>query len=378
MAKEAPKCSEFYLACRENKIDLVRSLIKGMRQSEIDRMEPNGSTALHVASYYGHYDIVKLLLEKGASTSIKNNFELTAMEEAKNRPIRGLFRCRRDDPRFSQRSAEAVEWIRVGKNMDDEAKAIRKMLKQYHSKNKKRRREHLIDMIDLGHYEGIDKIQAYFDQANKENDPTFLITAYTDDTEFYSRLNRALATVHDLDSRDPKQQQLLDFLQIICCHTDFQQYEVRSTTFRGMQVTRDEFKQYQVGSKILTKTLLSTSVKKDEALLFTAGSSTSEEATNDLVSCLCTYHIRKTHTALDIKDLSIFEGEEEVLVIPYSAFQVVDIGSIETEHGSIATIELRQCKSDIATFAALAAAGGGILAATAAVLFEVLQDNLEF
>lgn len=46
-------CSEFYMACRNNDMDKVKQLIKMMTPEDIDRIEPNGSTALHAACFHG-------------------------------------------------------------------------------------------------------------------------------------------------------------------------------------------------------------------------------------------------------------------------------------------------------------------------------------
>ncbi len=43
-----------------------------MAITQINRIENNGNTALHVASYMGYEEIVRLLLIHGASRSIRN------------------------------------------------------------------------------------------------------------------------------------------------------------------------------------------------------------------------------------------------------------------------------------------------------------------
>jgi ankyrin repeat protein len=54
------KSSDFYLACRYNNIKECKKLLETMTLDEMDRIEPNGSTALHVACYNDHAEIVKL------------------------------------------------------------------------------------------------------------------------------------------------------------------------------------------------------------------------------------------------------------------------------------------------------------------------------
>jgi ankyrin repeat protein len=85
------KCSNFYLACRNNKIEEVKQLLKTIKPNEIDKIEPNGSTALHAACYHGHHQIVKLLLEAGADRAIPNKYKCLPFDEAKNEEIKKLF-----------------------------------------------------------------------------------------------------------------------------------------------------------------------------------------------------------------------------------------------------------------------------------------------
>ncbi|CAF1545427.1 unnamed protein product [Didymodactylos carnosus] len=85
--------SIFYNACRSNNIDYIAKYAGSMTIDEINCIEPNGSTALHTACHFGHMKIVQILLENGASRSIRNRLtNLTAYEETDNEYIRSLFR----------------------------------------------------------------------------------------------------------------------------------------------------------------------------------------------------------------------------------------------------------------------------------------------
>lgn len=369
------RISDFYMFCRNNDIDSVKSLLETITSEQIDQLEPNGSTALHVASYYGHDEIVKLLLEKGASRSITNKYNLTPYEEGKTDATRQLFSRNNADGRFLGDANNTIEWIRVGEHIDLEAKAIRKMLKAYSVVDKKEKKEIQIEMIDLGNYEGIDKIKRYFDQVNENNDPVYMLKAYTEETEFYRRLNRALATAHELNQADKSQRQLLDFLNLIFYHPRFHNYQYRGVTYRGMKMTDVDLKQYEIGAKFMTKTLLSTSKDRNIAERFAAKKQTDANGNEIKQACIFKYQIRKAYRALAIEELSVFPHEQEVLVIPYSAFEVVNIQEMTTDNGIITEIELRQCKSyiKIQTAAAIGQGLVGVLELAGTILGAFTQ-----
>ena len=60
--------------------------------ADINRLEPNGSTSLHAASFYGHKTIVQMLLQHDAEPRTMNKYYMTPYEEAANDEIRSLFR----------------------------------------------------------------------------------------------------------------------------------------------------------------------------------------------------------------------------------------------------------------------------------------------
>jgi hypothetical protein len=88
---EVGKASEFYWACRHGNYQKVKRMMANLNYEQINEIQSNGSTALHAATYYGHYEIVKLLLEQGCSRTILNRYGHTAYEEVQSDRIRSLF-----------------------------------------------------------------------------------------------------------------------------------------------------------------------------------------------------------------------------------------------------------------------------------------------
>lgn len=85
--------SDFYMACREGDLMRVNRYLKTMTSRDINMIETaNNSTALHAASYFGHADVVKRLLEAGGNVHTRNGHGLTAQQEAKTQEIKDLFK----------------------------------------------------------------------------------------------------------------------------------------------------------------------------------------------------------------------------------------------------------------------------------------------
>ncbi len=83
--------SDFYRACRKGDVSAVKKILPTLTVEEIEKIEPNGSTALHAASYHGHIEIVKLVLSRSPNIAIRNKYGNTAGEEASDAEIKALF-----------------------------------------------------------------------------------------------------------------------------------------------------------------------------------------------------------------------------------------------------------------------------------------------
>jgi hypothetical protein len=310
-----------------------------MTSEEINQMEPNGSTALHVAAYRGYENIVELLLEKGACLTTKNKYNLTPFDEAKNDQIKQMIRRRRHDARFI---SESVEWILPTGDADFQAHEYSEKLEGY---GKDPHFYRLITYIkqnylekDLQDIDDIDEIQKYFDKAIKKQDPVYLLKAYTADTGFYSTLNVHLAQLQLENLTAKENLSRAYYIGIIAYHPKFETLSHTGNVFRGMMITSNDLKQYQRGTRILTKTFSSTSKQRNVALRFFVDN----RDANDRLSTLCTYEIRNRRTALDIEHISVFPDEEEVLILPYSAFKIIDVKQNKDNSPSI-EIKLKEC-----------------------------------
>ncbi|CAF1318142.1 unnamed protein product [Didymodactylos carnosus] len=90
--------SDLYTACGNGDTQRVEQILKRIVHDEqLNRVEPNGSTTLHAAAYFGHKEIVELLLQqKYISTTIINRYGNIAEEESADDDIRTLFQDRKN------------------------------------------------------------------------------------------------------------------------------------------------------------------------------------------------------------------------------------------------------------------------------------------
>jgi hypothetical protein len=91
--------SMLYTACRCGFKEIVQFLLEKGADPNLPQI--NGSSSLHAASFYGHIDIVKLLLEVGSFSNIKNDFQNTPTEEAMSEDIVTLINKYQNDKGYN-------------------------------------------------------------------------------------------------------------------------------------------------------------------------------------------------------------------------------------------------------------------------------------
>ena len=94
--------SKFYFACENGDINTVKQMLATIPYYQLNRLEPNGNTALHAATCFGHLDVVRLLLHQyGCQRQQKNRHGLTAYEVAQTDEMRQLYRRPSNKNQFS-------------------------------------------------------------------------------------------------------------------------------------------------------------------------------------------------------------------------------------------------------------------------------------
>ncbi|CAF4855165.1 unnamed protein product [Rotaria socialis] len=180
-------------------------------------------------------------------------------------------------------------------------------------------------------------INDLFSFAIEYEDPLYLINAYTAATPFCGQLNRDLAKTGsdfrfecDLSSNYQDDQLPLGigqylFAAALIHHRSIEPYCHTGITYRGMNLTQQELQQYKPGARILTRSFLSTSKNVNVPSLFLAFNNP------NVLPVVAVYQIAQASSSLIVSSMSVFEEEEEVIILPFVAFTVkkVEIDSFE-------------------------------------------------
>jgi hypothetical protein len=193
------KTSAFYWACRNDDIDTVKRILQNLSSADINRIESNGSTALHAASYYGHARIVQLLLEGGADTTVKNKYGITAKEDASTDEVRDMFETifkeEDDDDDIPQSdfvllypNAEGIDKSKLGTRIF-KARLITYNANKY-TISAKSNLEHLEEKYrkscqERGKMNCLKTGEKYFKQYRQTGDFQSILRFYTEETPFY-------------------------------------------------------------------------------------------------------------------------------------------------------------------------------------------------
>jgi hypothetical protein len=328
--------SDFYYACRNGLIDVVRQELPNMTLEELDRVQANGSTALHAACFFGHTEIVKLLLEKGARRSIENKHKCLPYDEAEKEEIKKLFI--RPVDRFSNDESGHIDWMKCDAAAEQLAKDYRFRHTGFGwtSKNIEHRMKHIRD--EMSHTEQ-QTIRSFLNQVH--HDPRSLLRAYTVESGFYVKLNKDLATKHFDQGTNFGLTYFIDFFYN---HPDFESLTFQGKVYRGMTVTHDDLGEYSAGNKIMNKAFLSTTTDRYTAEQFAKKQAINRETQHGdhvKLSALCSFEIINRRTGLNIESLSEYKYEKEVLVGPYTAFLITAVRRIAPNY---AEIDLQECK----------------------------------
>ncbi|CAF4174254.1 unnamed protein product, partial [Adineta steineri] len=211
----------------------------------------------------------------------------------------------------------------------------------------------------------IEKIRDCFTKAIEEqNYLKYFIQAYTFTDSFHRVLNKHLALyiLHYFDAQSysstPAEYRLINCLvhivTLLINHPNVRQYKYKGVTYCGMLMSPNDLEPYRIGNYILNKSFVSTS--KDPAVARMYAGSGQENVLGGLsnhhdsseVPVILKFTIKQDDKGVDIKHMSMMGDEEEVLILPFSVFQVkdrIEYGS-NTDWPGLIEIDLEQCEDN--------------------------------
>ncbi|UJR12626.1 hypothetical protein I4U23_016801 [Adineta vaga] len=260
-----------------------------------------------------------MLPRKGASSTVLNNDRQTAVDLAKTSEIKALFKksvVTRQGMRFGTLSGQ-IEW----NFSSDHAK----WYCQY-SKASFASHEITLDQIvsrlltdkEVRTFKQMDQVINILKECQAKQDPNYLLKAYTCDSGFFRELNQTMAREDGVvEKEDVLKRWAFVYTASILNRPDLKICQYKGVTYRGMWVTQKDLESYKVGAKMYNKSFLSTSIIMEVAEDFLYNNM-------DLIKIpvICTYHISTPKIALDISKCSVFEKEQEVVILPYTPLRI--------------------------------------------------------
>ncbi|CAF3226614.1 unnamed protein product [Rotaria sp. Silwood2] len=367
--------SDFYFFCRNGEVDRMRQVLDAEDAPSIDQLnelQPNGSTALHAATYYGHKEMVKFLLDRNCPRTALNRYGRTAYEEARDFEMKQLFDRPDSASRFHELNAAhtlsiylpcenhgdtlasaPLNFVRVFKSESEildysiNQQTTAMWLKFYNwfshtFRTFIEREDFQIDAFDLHKHADFQQfLKLHFSDpvqyeltmksigdAQRSNSIEPLIHLYTSEQAgFYHPLNRQLA--HSVG--DAQMSPHLCDRFVIEFHLRRHELKHRAftgTVYRGATVPAVDLTIYEQALAsdppgiLGLKTFTSTSTDPLVALAFAV----QQPPTIDQKSVLFVFEIREvTPTIIGVEDVSSFIQEHEVLILPGNLFIVTGI-----------------------------------------------------
>ena len=359
------QASDLYWACQAGDLDFVRGLIALNPSTDLNRLEPNGSTALHEASHFGHAETVRLLLHQhGVVRHRRNRHGLTAYEESASDEIRQLFHRSANSQRFSSDNTNEAEplftwsddqeaeddvqdndWVEAhyGKNDIRHTQVVTNIAKQrsapgilrpfvkvmlsyrakpdfvYNENTAAEALQHLIDEqvtpSNSEYKKACELVSEYVKSKNVEH----LLRLYSLETPFYKNLA-------------PREESGCLLFPLWFKLDSLKNRAYQGRTFRGLTMTSTDLRTYRWAMKLKeiilsTDSFCSTSIDENVARCFMGPSSSTSIAVLMVFNFVekCDTAIQLFRLSDTLPSISDFEDEREVLILPMTLFHVTDI-----------------------------------------------------
>ena len=311
------KTSEFYWACRNGDEETVKKLVSRLKSNDINQIESNGSTALHAASYYGHANIVRILLQYGANTKIYNKYNKTPIQEASTGEIRTLFERTNDNDDDIPKS----EFYQVYPNTDGTNKSALATrvfivwLGAHQTHKYTMATNSNIDELEIRIREicrnenHLNHILHYFQLFRKTRDFSHLLQLYTTDSSSF----RAVC--------DDNTFRIEMYNNLLC----YDKQRVKGRLYRDGRISPKDLNLFRWALNhhhclLETTKFFSTTLQHNNTICLMSNEDAFER-------CLLQFDLpqQTCFTVIDISQFNVFQGETEVLIVPGTFFSVTEM-----------------------------------------------------
>lgn len=320
------KPSEFYEMCRDGNVNKVRRMILHLGEEDLNQIEPNGSTALHVASFRSHVQVVELLIERGIHRGQRNRYGLTAYEEAQIDTVRKLLARSSNYQRFGGSMCIYLE-----DELDDETKSVPPLFvlpAVWGAVDKEKLTGRFLPWLKNISASPIENevIKGYCRKlTNTHAFDDILCQLHSEETPFYTRVNEMLSSPEAREMVANKNSaysnMMVGIAGLINSHSTSSD-NLPDRLYRKVTISDAKLKSYTVGEKIYIPGFMSTT-KNRNILSSISGNVTfiidlrekyTAKRNGEPVSPI--YYCR------DISKLSAYPYEDEVLWWPWSTFRI--------------------------------------------------------
>ncbi|CAF3097505.1 unnamed protein product [Rotaria socialis] len=290
-------------------------------------------TALHAAAFYGHLEIVKLILKHGCSTTTINKYKKTAAEECNDTRIRQLIQSSQVPLGNNVQPNDEVpqmKWAQIyeNRNHEDESTLATKVMKlrltTYLTNQFKidgaNRTDHvkkvILQAIDRNNHNTYQFVLSFVEKFEETQNPEHLMVLYASETPFYSYINIypderffAGSAYRDISLR-------MNQLEFYVKTRNYPRGFIEMRTINGASKSRRVAETYAYCSR---------------------------PQTGGVKALFIIDFNEPCETAIDVTDLFQMPIEEEVLIVPGTFFEVksVEISSSDHDSSDMAIIKLK-------------------------------------
>jgi len=167
---------------------------------------------------------------------------------------------------------------------------------------------------------GMEQIRYFLTTAHKTKDLSYLLRAYTAQTDFYHCLNNLHAQIPFRKyTDDDRQKWFIQFVATVGSKEQNARFGWKGVCYRGMLITKDDLARYKVDQWVVNKAFQSTTKNRNVTKRFI------ENPAKNQLAVICKYTVLRDYDAFDISSISEFPDEEEVLLFPNTPFQLKSI-----------------------------------------------------